>query len=54
MGVVPLTTAAGQRWQLAGRRGGDPVSAPATVPGDVTHDMLAAGELGVDNRLNFT
>ena len=48
--VISLGSASGQRWTLRGT-GPRPVvaPAPARVPGDITDDMLRAGELGVSS-----
>jgi hypothetical protein len=48
--VISLGSASGQRWTLRGT-GPHPVAkpTPARVPGDITDDMLRAGELGVSS-----
>ena len=48
--VISLASAAGQSWSLTGRGPhGDVRTTAATVPGDITYDMLAAGRLGVQS-----
>ena len=48
--VLPLTSAAGQRWTLSGSGPIGAVNAEALVPGDVTHDMQRQGRLNTRNE----
>jgi hypothetical protein len=48
--AISLSSADGQVWSLTGRGPKGKIDAtPATVPGDVTNDMLRGGRLGVEN-----